>query len=126
MKVAACALALLCLAVAAHAEIIGDYAMQQRSTELQSQMLLAAKASSNTTDISTNTTGSSDDVVDFSNMALPVVKSTLEDTEAEGTAAAAAVAPVTFVEAPKPAAGAAVSKPRPRGGANAHRSRCAH
>lgn len=105
MKVAACALALLCLAVAAHAEIIGDYAMQQRSTELQSQMLLAAKASSNTTDISTNTTGSSDDVVDFSNMALPVVKSTLEDTEAEGTAAAAAVAPVTFVEAPKPAAG---------------------
>jgi hypothetical protein len=103
MRAAVCALALLCLAAAVHAEIIGDIEMQRRSAELQSQAVIAAKASSNTTVASTNT-ADSDTVVDISGMQLPAAAQPPNDTQ-EPKAAAAAAAPVSDAKALKPSAG---------------------
>jgi hypothetical protein len=102
MKVAVCALALLCLAAAANAEIIGDIMMSQRSAELQSQAVLAAKANTTMTATSSNTTGSSDGIVDISD--VPLATAAPADAEEEGTTAAAAATPKP-VATPKPAPG---------------------
>jgi hypothetical protein len=104
MKVAVCALALLCLAAAANAEIIGDITMAQRSAELQSQAVIAAKANSTTTAPIESTTGSSVGIVDISDLPLPLTPEAPEDAEEEGTTAAAAVTPKPAAPA-KPAPG---------------------
>lgn len=103
MRATICALALLCLAAAAHAEIIGDIELMRRSAELQSQAVMAAKASSNTTVMSSNT-ADSETIVDISSLPLPAPTKAPEDTPEPKTAAATA-APVSDTKAAKPAAG---------------------
>jgi hypothetical protein len=104
MKVAVCALALLCLAAAANAEIIGDITLSQRAAELQSQAILAAKANTTATATSGSTTGSSDGIVDITDVPLPLATAAPAEAEDEGTTAAAA-ATSKPVATPKPAPG---------------------